>query len=88
VFLFGLLHGLGFAGSIGEIGFSGTTFFVALAAFNIGIESGQLPVIALCMLSVGFWFGTRSWYHSCIRIPGSLAIGAIGGFWFLQRVWV
>lgn len=86
IFAFGLLHGLGFAGSIGAIDYSGSHFLAALISFNIGIELGQLGVVALCMLTVGFWFGTRSWYHRIIRVPGSVIIGATGSIWFLQRV--
>jgi len=86
IFLFGLLHGLGFAGSIGEIGFSGVTFFNALLSFNIGIELGQLAVIALCMITVGLWFSTRAWYFLRIQVPASIMIGMVGSFWFVERL--
>ena len=49
VFVFGLLHGLGFAGVLTDIGLSSSHFIVGLLAFNIGVELGQLAVVALCL---------------------------------------
>ncbi|MEL6794907.1 MAG: HupE/UreJ family protein, partial [Pseudomonadota bacterium] len=63
VFLFGLLHGLGFAGVLSEFGFAPGQFVASLIAFNIGVEIGQLVVIAVCFLTVGLWFGGRDWYR-------------------------
>lgn len=85
VFLFGLLHGLGFAGVLGDVGLSGDYFVASLIAFNVGVEIGQLTVIAVCFLTVGIWFRNRSWYRMAVVIPGSLIIGAIGFYWFLER---
>ena len=59
---------------------------VCLLGFNIGVELGQLSVIAGCYLLAGIWFGNKSWYHNRVTIPGSLLIGAIGCWWFYQRV--
>jgi hypothetical protein len=50
------------------------------------VELGQLTVIAICFLLVGFWFGNKPWYRQRIVIPGSLLIALIGAFWFVQRV--
>ena len=86
IFGFGLLHGLGFAGVLGEVGLSGEFLVTSLIAFNVGVELGQLTVIAACMLLVGFWFGTKSWYRAVVVIPGSVIIGAIGLFWFVERI--
>lgn len=85
VFLFGLLHGLGFAGVLTEFGIPDGQFLPALIGFNIGVEFGQLTVIALCFLAVGFWFGKRDWYRSRIVIPGSLLVALIGAYWFVER---
>jgi hypothetical protein len=63
VFGFGLLHGLGFAGVLADIGLSPTHFVTGLIAFNVGVELGQLAVIALCFLAVGLWFRSKSWYR-------------------------
>ncbi len=86
VFCFGLLHGLGFAGILKEFGIPEGDFLAGLLSFNVGVELGQLTVIALCYLLVGIWFGNKPWYRQRIVIPGSLLIAAIGAFWFVQRV--
>ena len=85
VVFFGLLHGLGFAGVLQEFGLAPGQFLTSLIAFNIGVELGQLTVIAVCMLAVGVWFGGKSWYRRVVVIPGSLAVGGYGLAWFLER---
>ena len=84
VFLFGLLHGLGFAGILSEIGLPRSDYVLGLVAFNVGVEIGQLAVIAIAFLCVG-WFAGRSWYRWRIAIPASVAIGLMGAYWFLER---
>ncbi len=86
VFCFGLLHGLGFAGVLSEIGIASGFFFTALISFNLGVEFGQICVILICFLLVGFWFRHKPWYRQRITIPGSLVVGAFGLFWFVERV--
>jgi hypothetical protein len=86
VFCFGLLHGLGFAGVLEEIGLSSTHFVTGLIAFNVGVELGQLTVVSLCFLALGFWFRSKSWYRSGITVPASLIIALVGGYWFIERV--
>ena len=85
VFLFGLLHGLGFAGVLSEIGLPESEFLTALIAFNVGVELGQLSVILGAFLLVG-WFRNRPWYRQVVIIPGSLAIAVIGLYWTWERV--
>ena len=85
VFVFGLLHGLGFASVLGEVGLGTSSFVTALFGFNVGVELGQLLVIGVCLLSVGLWFGNKSWYRSRISQPASFVVGLIGAYWFLQR---
>jgi hydrogenase/urease accessory protein HupE len=84
VFLFGLLHGMGFAGVLGEIGLPQSEFLTALITFNIGVEFGQLAVIAVCLLLVG-WCRNRSWYRQIVVIPSSLLIAAMGLYWTWER---
>lgn len=86
VFMFGLLHGLGFAGILREFGMPEGEFVPGLLSFNVGVELGQLSIIAVAYLLVGIWFGRKPWYRQRVVIPGSLIIAAIGGFWFIQRV--
>ncbi|MGR3321992.1 MAG: HupE/UreJ family protein [Pseudooceanicola sp.] len=85
VFGFGLLHGLGFASVLGEFGLPEGQFVPALLGFNIGVELGQLTVIALAFLAVGAWFGEKPWYRRAVAMPASIAIGAVGAFWFIER---
>jgi len=84
VFLFGLLHGMGFAGVLGEIGLPPSEFLTALITFNIGVEFGQLSVIAVCLLLFG-WCSSRSWYRQVVEIPLSLLIAFTGLYWTWER---
>jgi hydrogenase/urease accessory protein HupE len=86
IFAFGLLHGLGFASVLGEFGLAPGRFVSGLIGFNIGVEIGQLTVIGLAYLAVGYWFGDKPWYRSRISIPASLAIAAVGAYWAIERV--
>jgi hypothetical protein len=85
VFGFGLIHGLGFASSLSEVPFPKHEFIVALLGFNFGVDAGQLFIILLAFLSVG-WFRNRPWFRARIAIPCSLAIAAVGVFWAVQRI--
>lgn len=87
IFCFGLLHGLGFASVLGEFGLPEAQFISALIGFNIGVELGQLTVIALAFLAVG-WFAAKPWYRSAIAVPASCVIAAVGAFWFVERVFL
>lgn len=84
VFGFGLLHGLGFASVLGDFGIAQGRFIEALIGFNIGVELGQLAVIAIAFLIVG-WFMRKDWYRAVIVIPASLVIAAIGAWWVVER---
>ena len=84
VFAFGLLHGLGFASVLGDYGIASGRFAVALVGFNIGVEVGQLAVIAGAFALTG-WFIARSWYRRAVAVPASLAIAAVGAYWVVER---
>lgn len=86
IFGFGLLHGLGFASVLGEIGLPDGQFVPALIGFNIGVELGQLAVITAAFLAVGLWFRNKPWYRARISVPASVVIALIGAFWFVERV--
>jgi len=85
VFGFGLLHGLGFAGVLSELGLPRAEFLPALLSFNVGVEAGQLAVISLAFLAVGL-FRHRSWYRWAVVVPASVLIAAVGLYWSVQRV--
>lgn len=86
VFGFGLLHGLGFAAVLGQFGLPEQQFLPALIGFNVGVELGQVAVIAVAFFSVGLWFRNKIWYRGRIAIPASIVIALIGAYWFVERV--
>jgi hydrogenase/urease accessory protein HupE len=85
VFGFGLLHGMGFAGVLRELGLPRDEYVTALIAFNVGVEFGQLAVIAAAFLATGLWFRHRAWYRRVIVIPASLTIALVGAYWTIER---
>jgi hypothetical protein len=90
-FLFGLLHGLGFAGALAELGLPQHAIPLALFAFNAGIELGQLAVVALLFALLALLrraLSARAPSPALLRIARELpasAIGALGVFWCLDR---
>ncbi|MGI9402302.1 MAG: HupE/UreJ family protein [Rhizobiaceae bacterium] len=86
VFCFGLLHGLGFASVLGEVGLDPGRFVTSLVGFNIGVEIGQLSVILIAFILLEMPFGKYEWYRSRIAVPASAAISVIGAYWFFERV--
>lgn len=85
VFMFGLLHGLGFAGVLRELGLPRGEFLTGLLTFNLGVEGGQLTVIAGALL-LAWPFKTKGWYRHRVVIPASLMIAAIGIYWTVTRL--
>ena len=85
VFAFGLLHGMGFAGVLNDLGLPRADFLTALLSFNFGVEAGQLSVIAFATLCV-VWYRHRPWYHRRVVVPASLLIAVIGAYWTVTRV--
>lgn len=85
-FLFGLLHGLGFAGALSEVGLPANAIPAALLFFNVGVEIGQLLFIAAVLATIA---GVRRF-----RLPGNdwiwrvpvYAIGTVAAFWTIERV--
>ena len=85
VFLFGLLHGLGFAGALAEIGLPQDSVAMALFLFNAGIEIGQLAIIAvaLALTFIAARIGLK-FVQRVIALPIYL-IGGIAVYWFIER---
>lgn len=86
VFAFGLLHGLGFASVLGDVGLEPSKFISSLIAFNIGVELGQLSVILIAFVTIGLAFGKKPWYRKYIAIPGSILIAIVGIYWTIERI--
>tara|TARA_B110000037_G_scaffold103774_1_gene120804 strand:+ start:3679 stop:4833 length:1155 start_codon:yes stop_codon:yes gene_type:complete len=88
VFGFGLLHGIGFASVLGDLGLAQGQFVLSLIAFNIGVEGGQLAVIAIGFITLALPFGKSHSYRSYVVIPGSIAIALVGGWWAFERIFL
>ena len=86
VFVFGLLHGMGFASMLTDFGMPNGDFTLALIFFNIGVELGQLSILALAFVFVAYWLRDKSWYRNIIIIPASLTISLIGLYWTWDRL--
>ena len=84
VFSFGLLHGLGFASVLRDLGLPEGEQQLALATFNLGIEVGQLAVIVTAFATLG-WFSHRAWYRTRLVLPISAAIALVGIVWAVAR---
>jgi hypothetical protein len=93
VFSFGLLHGMGFAGVLRDLGLPRPQFVNALISFNLGVEAGQLSVIAAACLAIAAVRRVRlradhdenASYRRFIVQPASIAIALVGLFWTIQR---
>ncbi|HZH66210.1 MAG TPA: HupE/UreJ family protein [Flavisolibacter sp.] len=86
VFLFGLLHGLGFASALNEIGLPPNQFFTSLFSFNVGVEIGQILVIALVFGALIRPFGKKLWYRKGVVYPVSAVIALVALWWTIERV--
>src|SRR5712692_2870573 len=86
VFAFGLLHGMGFAGALKDLGLPRSEFLTALLTFNVGVEAGQLAVIGAAFLFVGWHCANRTWYRSRIVVPASAAIAVTAVYWTIERL--
>jgi hydrogenase/urease accessory protein HupE len=86
VFAFGLLHGMGFAGALRELGLPRSEFVTALLTFNVGVETGQLTVIGTAFMLVGWHCANRAWYRRRIVVPASALIACAAVYWTIERL--
>jgi hypothetical protein len=86
VFLFGLVHGMGFASALSQLGLPQKSYLTSILMFNLGVELGQITVILSAYLLFGKWFGNKPWYRKGIVIPLSIIIAAIACYWTVQRL--
>ena len=85
VFIFGSIHGLGFAAGLVEKPIPRDGFWVALTGFNVGVEGAQLSVIALAFIAT-VWLKDEAKYRRWVVIPGSILIAITGLWWAVERV--
>ena len=86
IFGFGLLHGLGFASVLGEIGLPADQFLTSLISFNIGVELGQLAVLVPVYLVFALFIGDGMWFRRVVAAPASCLIAAIGLWMLVSRL--
>ena len=84
VFVFGLIHGLGFAGALSEFDLQPASLVAGLLGFNIGVEFGQVAVIGLAFLTT-FFIREPERYRKLVVIPGSAVIAIMGVYWTIER---
>ncbi len=85
VFLFGLVHGMGFAGALSEVGLPSASYLSALLSFNVGVELGQLAVILTAYFLLGRWFSDKVWYRARVVNPISAVIAIVAIYWTIER---
>lgn len=85
VFAFGLIHGMGFASVLTDLGLPQNQFLSSLLAFNVGVELGQITVILMAWFFIGKWFHQKVWYRQRIVIPISAVIAVIALYWTIER---
>jgi uncharacterized membrane protein len=86
VFSFGLIHGMGFASALNEIGLPRNQFFTSILSFNAGVEIGQLYIILFMFSTIIYFFGKKPWYRQMVVYPFSVIIALIAAYWTLQRL--
>lgn len=86
IFLFGLVHGMGFAGALSELGMPEYAYATALVSFNLGVELGQVSIILLMYLLVAKPFGQKETYRKFVVVPASLIIALVAGYWTAERI--
>ena len=88
-FVFGLLHGFGFAGALADVGLPQHAIPLALLFFNVGVEAGQLVFVAAVLTLA---WATMQWRFvsapvvSWSRVVATYAIGSMASFWFIDRL--
>ena len=83
-FGFGLVHGFGFASVLADLGLPRDALALALVGFNLGVEAGQLAIVA-AFLPLAFALRRSVFYRRVVLWGGSLAIAAIAAAWFVER---
>ena len=86
IFGFGLIHGLGFANALKEIGLPKNQFLSSLLSFNIGVELGQITIIFAAYFIISKWFSKKIWYKERVVYPISSVIACIALYWVIERI--
>jgi hydrogenase/urease accessory protein HupE len=84
-FIFGLLHGFGFASGLAEIGLPQGEIPLALLCFNLGVEIGQLSFVALMLVTARALRGLTHRWPRALELAPAYLVGTLGAFWAIQR---
>ncbi|MGH8772672.1 MAG: HupE/UreJ family protein, partial [Burkholderiales bacterium] len=84
-FLFGLIHGFGFASVLTDLGLPKGSLLIALVAFNVGVEIGQLAIVST-FLPIAFWIRETWFYQRALLTGGSAAVAALASLWLIERI--
>lgn len=87
IFIFGLLHGMGFASQFVELGVPTSSLILALVSFNVGVELGQLAILFAAWILLDF-FRDRAWYFPFIQRPLAALITLTGLYWTVERIFL
>ena len=88
VFLFGLIHGMGFASALNDLGLPKNAYLSSILLFNVGVELGQITVILAAFLLLALPFGKKPYYRKRIVIPLSIIIAVIAAYWTIERIFL
>jgi hypothetical protein len=88
VFMFGLIHGMGFASSLNEIGLPRNKFLTSILSFNVGVELGQISIILAVFILLVLPFGKRVDYRKWFVFPISIVIAIVAAYWTVQRAFL
>jgi hypothetical protein len=83
-FVFGLIHGFGFASVLADLGLHGADLGLALLGFNVGVELGQLGIVVL-LIPAAYLARTTLFYRRVFMPAGAVLICGLAGYWFVER---
>ena len=83
-FLFGLIHGFGFATVLSDLGLPKGSLALSLVSFNLGVEAGQLAIVGI-FLPLAYYLRNSWTYQRLVLVTGSLGIAALAFAWLIER---
>jgi hypothetical protein len=83
-FVFGLIHGFGFASALADLGLPTQALALALVGFNVGVELGQMAIV-VAFIPFAFWLRATKFYRIGVLTVGSVAVALVAAYWFVQR---
>jgi glucose-6-phosphate-specific signal transduction histidine kinase len=86
IFIFGLIHGMGFANALKEVGLQPKHFLASLLSFNVGVELAQITVILVAYFLIAKWWSKKDFYYTKIVYPISSLIACVALYWTVERI--